>query len=96
MLIPRRPFSRLVKELMDQTIRQFTNDDVGLRITVSALAAIQEATEEAVTLSLEMSNLAAIHAKRVTVMPRDMQFIRRVMGMMDPSCWLADSNRSKF
>lgn len=93
MLIPRRSFARLVKELMDQTVRSLTNYPVGFRITVAALAAIQEATEAAVVLALEMSNLAAIHARRVTVMPRDMQFIRRVMGMMDPSCWLAASKR---
>jgi histone H3/H4 len=89
MLIPRRPFSRLVKEIMDQSIKSFTNQPVGFRLTVSALAALQEATEQAVVLTLEMANHAAIHAKRVTVMPRDIHFIRRVMGMMDPSCWLA-------
>lgn len=80
---------------MDQTVRSLTNHSMDFRITVSALAALQEAAEQAVVLALEMSNHAAIHAKRITVMPRDMQFIRRVMGMMDPSCWLAESDARK-
>lgn len=28
----------------------------------------------------EDSNIAAIHAKRVTVMPKDIQFVRRIRG----------------
>ena len=50
----------------------------GCRWTSEALVAMQEATE-AVGL-LEDTNLAAIHAKRVAIMPKDMQLAWRIRG----------------
>ena len=50
----------------------------GCQRTSEALAAMQEATE-AVGL-LEDANLAAIHAKRVTIMPKDMQLAWCIRG----------------
>ena len=40
-----------------------------------ALEAIQEAAEQYLTSIFEDNNLAAIHAKRVTSMPKDIQFV---------------------
>jgi len=59
------------------------------KISVSALAAIHEAAEQALVMVFEMTNHAAIHARRVTVMPKDVRFIRDIMGMWDAGCWLA-------
>jgi Core histone H2A/H2B/H3/H4 len=44
--------------------------------------------EHAVLEIMQMSNLAAIHVNRVTLMQKDMQFIRRVLGAVhDPNIW---------
>jgi histone H3/H4 len=55
------------------------------------LGTLQEAVEHTLLEMIpEMSNrLAAIHAKRVTLMVRDMHFVRQVFGMHDPSIWFA-------
>ena len=49
----------------------------------SALAALQEAAEAYLIGLLDHSNLCAIHAKRITIMPKDMQLARRVRGERD-------------
>ena len=51
-----------------------------MRFQSSALNALQEAAEAYVVALFEDTNLAAIHAKRVTILPRDMQLARRVRG----------------
>ncbi|CEQ42710.1 SPOSA6832_04543 [Sporobolomyces salmonicolor] len=53
---------------------------VGLRWQSSALLALQEATEAYLVHLFEDSNLCALHAKRVTIMQRDMQLVRRIRG----------------
>ena len=45
-----------------------------------ALQAIQEAAEAYLVSLFEDTNLCAIHAKRVTILPRDIQLARRVRG----------------
>ena len=42
--------------------------------------ALQEATEAYLIQLLEDSNLCAIHAKRVTILPKDMHLARRIRG----------------
>ena len=42
--------------------------------------AMQEALEAYLVGLFEDSNLCAIHAKRVTIMPRDIQLARRICG----------------
>ncbi len=39
---------------------------------------LQEAAEAYLVDLLEKANLAAIHAKRVTLMPKDIHFLRRI------------------
>ena len=51
----------------------------------TALAALQEATENFLIGLFEVVNLLAVHAKRVTVMPRDIQLALRIRG--DQSRW---------
>ncbi|XP_006036675.1 histone H3-like centromeric protein A [Alligator sinensis] len=46
-----------------------------------ALLALQEAAEAFLVHLLEDSYLCAIHAKRVTLFPKDMQLARRIRGL---------------
>ena len=74
LLIRKLPFARLVKEVM----QNFTNKEY--RWQASALLALQEAAEAHLVGLMEDSNLCAIHGKRVTIMPKDMQLARRIRG----------------
>ena len=49
-----------------------------LRITQTAMMALQEASEDYIKDKMEMANLAAIHAKRVTIYPKDIQLSRKI------------------
>lgn len=73
-VLKRAPFYRLVKEVAIN----YAPD--AIRFTKSAVDAVQEATESFVTSLLADSNLCALHARRVTVMPRDIQLARRLRG----------------
>ncbi|KAL3682165.1 hypothetical protein R1sor_000187 [Riccia sorocarpa] len=46
----------------------------------SAVLALQEAAEAYLVGLFEDTNLCAIHAKRVTIMPKDIQLARRIRG----------------
>ncbi|AGO10535.1 AaceriABR083Cp [[Ashbya] aceris (nom. inval.)] len=76
LLISRMPFARLVKEVTDQ----FTTADQQMRWQSMAILALQEASEAYIVGLLEHTNLLALHAKRVTVMRKDMQLARRIRG----------------
>ena len=73
LLIKRLPFQRLVKEIA----QNFKSD---LRFQASAVVALQEATESYMVSLFQDTNLCAIHAKRVTIMPKDMQLAKRIRG----------------
>eukprot|EP00798_Chlamydomonas_sp_ICE-L_P000653 gene652-biopygen392 len=73
LLIRKLPFQRLVRE-----IAQDLKTD--LRFQSSAVLALQEAAEAYLVGLFEDTNLAAIHAKRVTIMPKDIQLARRIRG----------------
>lgn len=74
LLIPKSPFCRLVREI----IEQFSYEH--LRIQSSALEALQEATEMYLVQFFEDSMLCSIHAKRVTLMVQDCHLMRRLRG----------------
>ena len=73
LLIRKLPFSRLIKEIA----QDFKGD---LRFQSTSLLALQEATEAYLTHLFEDSNLCAIHSKRVTIMPKDIQLSKRIRG----------------
>ncbi|XP_042070325.1 uncharacterized protein LOC102299975 [Haplochromis burtoni] len=73
LLICKLPFQRLVRE-----IAQDFNTD--LRFQSSAVMALQEASEAYLVGLVEDTNLCAIHAKRVTIMPKDIQLACRIRG----------------
>ena len=49
-------------------------------VTSDALKALHTATEAYLTTLMEDSNLLAIHAKRVTLLPKDIHLCRRIRG----------------
>ena len=73
LLIRKLPFQRLVREVAND----FKTD---LRFQSHAIQALQEASEAYLFGLFEDSNLCAIHAKRVTIFPKDMQLARRIRG----------------
>jgi len=75
-LIRKAPFQRLVREI---AYKLFPNRS-DLRFQSIAVLALQEAAEAYVVGLMEDTNLAAMHAKRVTIMPRDMILARRIRG----------------
>ncbi|KAG1768129.1 histone-fold-containing protein [Suillus occidentalis] len=82
LLLRRLPFSRVVREIaMDMmTDTNYERGEAGLRWQSSAIMALQEATEAFLVHLFEDANLCAIHAKRVTIMQRDIQLARRIRG----------------
>jgi histone H3 len=73
LLVRKLPFQRLVREIA----QEFKTD---LRFQSSAVLALQEASEAYMVGLFEDTNLCAIHAKRVTIMPKDIQLARRIRG----------------
>ena len=73
LLIRKLPFNRLVREIA----QDFKTD---LRFQAQAIMALQEAAEAYLVGLFEDTNLCGIHAKRVTIMPKDIQLARRIRG----------------
>ena len=73
LLIRKLPFQRLVREIA----QQFRTD---LRFQLFGMLALQEAAEAYLVALFDDANLCAIHAKRVTIMPKDLQLARRIRG----------------
>ncbi|XP_019280761.2 uncharacterized protein LOC109252626 [Panthera pardus] len=80
LLIRKLPFQRLVREIA----QDFKTD---LRFQSSAVMALQEACEAYLVGLFEDTNLCAIHAKRVTIMPKDIQLARRIRGERATLTW---------
>jgi len=78
LLLRRLPFARLVREVADSLVRRGSEP---LRWQATALEALQEASEAYLVHLFEDANLCAIHGKRVTIMPRDIQLARRIRGV---------------
>ena len=74
LLLRRLPFARLVREIQTGLTR------VPYRWQAAAILALQEAAEAHLVGLFEDANLCAIHAKRVTIMPKDMELARRIRG----------------
>lgn len=74
LLIRKLPFQRLVREIAADISGE------PLRFQTTAVLALQEAAEAYLVGLFEDTNLAAIHAKRVTIHPKDMALARRIRG----------------
>ena len=73
LLIRKLPFQRLVREIA----QDFKTD---LRFQSAAILCLQEAAEAYLVGLFEDTNLCAIHARRVTITPKDLQLARRIRG----------------
>lgn len=73
LLIRKISFARLVREIT----QDYKTD---LRYQSTAMLALQEASEAFLVSYFEDANACAIHAKRVTIMPRDIKLARRIRG----------------
>ena len=73
LLIRKLPFQRLVREIA----QDYKTD---LRFQSVAILCLQEAVEAYLVRLFDDTNLCAIHARRVTIMPRDIQLARRIRG----------------
>ena len=74
LLIRKLPFQRLVREIAQDLGK------MNMRFQSKAIMALQEASEAYLVGLLEDSNLCTIHAKRVTIMPKDIQLARHIRG----------------
>ena len=73
LFIRKLPFQRLVREIAGD----FKTE---LKFQSTAILALQEAAEAYLVGLFEDTNLCAIHANRVTIMPKDVQLARRIRG----------------
>ncbi|XP_072957847.1 histone H3.3a-like [Typha angustifolia] len=73
LLIRKLPFQRLAREIAQ-------NYKTELRFQSHGVLALQEAAEAYLVGLFEDTNLCALHAKRLTIMPKDLQLARRIRG----------------
>ena len=73
LLIRRLPFQRLVREVAQDMKGR-------LNFAIGAILALQDAAEAYLVGLFEDTNLCAIHAKRITIMPKDIQLARHIRG----------------
>nr|XP_060616251.1 histone H3-like centromeric protein A [Anolis sagrei ordinatus] len=78
LLIPKLPFGRVVREIC----LDFTRG-LDMHWQAMALLALQEAAEAFLVHLMEDAHLCAIHAKRVTLFPKDIQLARRIRGIQE-------------
>lgn len=71
LLLRKLPFQRLLREIAET----YKTD---VRFQASAVLALQEAAEAYLVDKFELTNLAAIHAKRVTIQPKDMHLVSAI------------------
>ncbi|KAB8349567.1 hypothetical protein FH972_023591 [Carpinus fangiana] len=76
LLMAKLPFARVVREV---AMNIMPAGEL-LRWQSHAISALQEATEAFLVHLFEDTNLCAIHAKRVTIMQKDIQLARRIRG----------------
>ena len=82
-LIKWTPFQRLIREISWEY--RICPDGPGtpsvqVRFQSTAIAALQEAAENYMVGLFEDVNLLAIHARRVTIMPRDIRLALKIRG----------------
>jgi histone H3 len=73
LFIRKAPFQHLVHEIA-------IDIKLDLRMQSTALLALQEASEAYLVRLFEDTNVCAMHAKRVTIMPKDMRLAQRIRG----------------
>ena len=79
LLIRKAPFQRLVREIYGH-IESVSHLKGEKRWQGSSILALQEASEAYHVGLFEDTNLCALHSKRKTIMPKDIQLARRIRG----------------
>jgi len=77
-LVPRALVVRIVRSILGSVLKSKTSED--LRITAVSLNVIHESIENHIVCLLELSYMAARHAKRVTLFPTDIRLVNRIRG----------------
>ena len=75
LLLRKLPFARLVRQICND---KYSGSE--LRWQSTALLALQEAAEAYLVHLFEDANLCALHARRVTLMRKDIELARRIRG----------------
>ena len=70
-------------DLMEEELGQGKRNKCPLRWTKGAIKALHEGAEAYMVALLEDANLLAIHARRITLQPRDIQLVRCIRGDID-------------
>ena len=90
LLIHKLPFTRLVRELTEDYLKSqprvkahFEKGRGYIRYQLDAIGALQEVAEAYLIGLFKDTNLCAIHARRVTIMPKDMLLVQRVRGELE-------------
>ena len=73
LLIRKLPFQCLVREIIFEHKQDY-------QLAPAAAVALQEAAEAYLIGLFKDTNLCAIHAKRVTIMPKSIQLAQRIHG----------------
>ena len=79
LMIPKMLYVKLLREITQDQCKQ-PKDGNDYRWQGAAILATQTAAEDYLTVQLEDANVCALHSKRVTVMPKDIQLVRRIKG----------------
>jgi histone H3 len=74
LLIRKLPFQKLVREVTRDVMKK------DFRFQSHAIMALQEASEAYLVSLFEDTNLCALHVKRVTIMPKDIQLALKIRG----------------
>ena len=80
LLIPKLSFQRLVKEILTKECMMDSHLGHVMKIQSTAMLALQTAVEDYCVELFSMSQMAAIHGKRVTVEPKDLELVRSFRG----------------
>lgn len=73
LLIPKAPFVRVIREIISDLAKDF-------RIQRDAVEALREASEMYLVNWISKSNFGTLHAKRVTLAPKDYTLIKNIEG----------------
>lgn len=81
LLIPKAPYMKLLRQVQNDLPSEFKQGNgESHRWQGAAILATQTAAEDYLTSQLEDANVCALHSKRCTVMPKDIQLVRRIKG----------------
>lgn len=83
LLLRKQPFQRLVREITTEVVSNNAHfrSLQQFRIQASALEALQDGCEAFLTHYFSALNILAIHAKRVTIMPRDNWTLKHISSI---------------